>query len=46
VLASDAHDVSSRPPRLSAGRDAAARIVGDEQAARLVSGTPLAITGG
>lgn len=46
VLASDAHDTSARPPRMSAGRDAAARIVGEEEAARLVRGTPLAIVSG
>lgn len=45
VLASDAHDTTSRPPRISAGRDAAARIVGADEAARLVRGTPLDIAG-
>ena len=46
VLASDAHDTESRPPRISAGRDAAAKIVGPEEAERLVQGTPLAIVTG
>jgi protein-tyrosine phosphatase len=46
VLASDAHDTRSRPPRMSAGRDAAARIVGREEAERMVRGTPLAIVSG
>lgn len=46
VLASDAHDTTSRPPRMSAGRDAAAGIVGPEEAQRLVHGMPLAIVSG
>jgi protein-tyrosine phosphatase len=46
VLASDAHDTRARPPRISAGRDAAARIVGDGEARRLVRETPLAIISG
>jgi protein-tyrosine phosphatase len=46
VLASDAHDTRARPPRISAGRDAAARIVGAEEAGRLVRETPLAIVCG
>jgi protein-tyrosine phosphatase len=46
VLASDAHDTTSRPPRLAPGRDAAARIVGEEEARRLTQGTPLSIVRG
>ena len=46
VLASDAHDTESRPPRISAGRDAAARIVGAEEAARMTREMPLAIVAG
>ena len=46
VLASDAHDTVERPPRLAPGRDAAAKIVGDEEAQRLVYDTPLRISRG
>jgi protein-tyrosine phosphatase len=46
VLASDAHDTRARPPRISAGRDAAARIVGAVEAEKLVRATPLAIVSG
>lgn len=46
VLASDAHDPSARPPRISAGRGAAARIVGDEEAAKLVDDNPRRIAQG
>ena len=46
VLASDAHDTVERPPRIAPGRDAAARIVGEEEALRLVQGTPLRIVRG
>ncbi len=40
VLASDAHDTVSRPPRMAPGRDAAARIIGDEAARKLVEDNP------
>jgi protein-tyrosine phosphatase len=46
VLASDAHDARTRPPRISAGRDAAARVVGAAEAEKLVRATPLAIISG
>lgn len=46
VIASDAHDTVERPPRIAPGRDAAAKIVGDEEALRLVYGTPLRIARG
>lgn len=40
ALASDAHDTEVRPPRIAPGREAAARIVGEEEADRLVAGNP------
>ena len=46
VLASDAHDSVDRPPRMAPGRDAAAQIVGEEEARRLVYDTPLRIVRG
>jgi protein-tyrosine phosphatase len=46
VLASDAHDRVDRPPRIAPGRDAAAKIVGDEEALRMTHGTPLRIVRG
>ncbi len=46
VLASDAHDTVDRPPRIAPGRDAAAKIVGEEEALRLTHGTPLRIVRG
>ena len=46
VLASDAHDTAERPPRMAPGRDAAAKIVGEEEAQRLVYETPLRIARG
>ena len=46
VLASDAHDTVSRPPRIAPGRDAAARIVGDEEARKLVEDHPRRIVRG
>jgi protein-tyrosine phosphatase len=46
VIASDAHDTVERPPRLAPGRDAAAQIVGEEEALRLVYDTPLRIARG
>jgi protein-tyrosine phosphatase len=42
-IASDAHGVRSRNPRLSAARDAAARIIGREAAEKLVTGNPGAV---
>ena len=46
VLASDAHDTTDRPPRMAPGRDAAAKIVGEEEALRMTHGTPLRIVRG
>jgi protein-tyrosine phosphatase len=43
VLATDAHDTEKRVPMLSAARDAAAEICGDEVADALVDGNPAAI---
>ncbi len=43
VLASDAHDLRHRPPVLSAGREAAAAICGQDVADALVEGNPQAI---
>jgi len=46
VISSDAHGTRSRPPILSAARDAAAKIVGAAQAERLVSANPAAVVAG
>jgi len=46
VLASDAHDTTDRPPRIAPGRDAAAQIVGEEEARRLTWDLPLRIVRG
>jgi protein-tyrosine phosphatase len=46
VLATDAHSLNSRPPILSGGRDAVARLCGDEIADMLVEGNPRAIVEG
>ncbi len=46
VLASDAHGAEKRPPVLSAGRDAAAQIVGGDVARALVDDNPSAIVAG
>lgn len=46
LLASDAHDVRDRPPRMAPGRDAAAKIVGADEARRLTLDTPQRILGG
>jgi len=46
VLASDAHDTTGRPPRIAPGRDAAANIVGAEEARRMTLDTPLRIVSG
>lgn len=43
LLATDAHNVDRRPPRLAKARDAVARRCGDATATRLVATTPLAI---
>ena len=40
LLATDAHDLKSRPPRLSCGRDLAAKRVGDIEAENLVVTRP------
>jgi len=45
-LASDTHRPSKRPPILSRGRDAAARIIGEAGARRLVYDNPLAVVEG
>src|SRR3989442_11684276 len=45
-LATDAHRPSKRPPILSRGRDAAARIVGEGAVRRLVYDNPLAVVEG
>jgi protein-tyrosine phosphatase len=45
IIASDAHNVKHRPPRLDHGRDAAAAIIGDEQAEALVNSAPMDIVG-
>jgi protein-tyrosine phosphatase len=46
VLASDSHDVRYRPPVLSKAVAAAAAVVGEEAARRMVDGTPRAILDG
>jgi len=46
VIASDAHDTTERPPRIAPGRDAAAKIVGEEEALRLTKDIPLRIVRG
>lgn len=43
ILASDAHSTGRRVPRLSQAREVAARLVGAEEANRLVLGRPQAI---
>jgi len=43
VLATDAHDMTNRPPILSSARDAAAAICGEEVADALVEANPRAI---
>ena len=43
ILASDAHNLEHRPPRLEAGRAAAAEIVGEEESWRMVRDRPRAI---
>jgi protein-tyrosine phosphatase len=46
VIASDAHDTEHRPPVLSPGREAVAKIAGDDVARALVEGNPAAIVAG
>ncbi len=46
ILASDGHDPVRRPPVLSAGRDAAAKICGQDVAHALVDDNPRAVIGG
>ncbi len=46
VLATDAHGTGKRPPALRAAVDAAARIVGQEAAERMVTGNPARILRG
>lgn len=46
AIASDAHDTTERPPRIAPGRDAAALIVGEEEALRMTRGTPQRIVRG
>jgi protein-tyrosine phosphatase len=43
IIATDAHDMTSRPPILSQGYACAERLVGQEEAERLVQTRPLAI---
>ncbi|MGJ0507138.1 MAG: tyrosine-protein phosphatase [Methylocystis sp.] len=43
ILATDAHNIASRPPVLSQGLAYAARLVGDEEAERLAKTRPLAV---
>jgi protein-tyrosine phosphatase len=45
-LATDCHRTERRPPILSRGRDAAARIIGEERAHRLVYENPMAVVNG
>ncbi len=44
ILASDAHNIKSRPPALEPGRAAAAKIVGEDESWRLVQDTPSQIS--
>jgi protein-tyrosine phosphatase len=43
IIASDAHGLKSRPPLLSAARNAAAKIIGADAAAKLVDANPRAV---
>ena len=45
VIATDAHNLKSRPPLLAEGRDAAAKWVGEEEACRMVQERPQAVLG-
>jgi len=46
VIATDAHDTEHRPPVLSAGREAVAKIAGPDIARALVEDNPAAIVAG
>lgn len=46
IIASDAHNIAYRPPRLDHGRDAAAEIVGIEVATEMVSARPAQLVAG
>lgn len=46
ILASDAHNLNFRPPRLDHGRDAAAEIIGAKLAQQLVYDRPKALVAG
>jgi protein-tyrosine phosphatase len=46
MLATDAHNLDSRPPQLAAGRDAAAELCGPEVARMLVADNPRALLSG
>jgi len=46
VLASDAHNVKSRPPNMSVGREAVADLCGEEVARALVEDNPRAVVTG
>jgi protein-tyrosine phosphatase len=46
LLATDAHWADERPPVLSAGRRAAASVVGEDAARKLVEDNPRAIIEG
>lgn len=43
ILASDAHDISRRPPSMSEGREMAAKRLGDEEARHLVETRPTGV---
>ena len=43
IIASDAHNQEHRPPQLAHGRDAAAKVIGIENANKLVIENPMAI---
>jgi protein-tyrosine phosphatase len=46
VIASDAHDIESRPPRIRPGLEVARRILGEDTANNLVHATPRRIVHG
>lgn len=46
LIASDAHSVGRRPPRLLKAVEAAADLVGEQRALRMVHDVPLAVLGG
>ncbi|MBK6741995.1 MAG: capsular biosynthesis protein [Hydrogenophilales bacterium] len=45
IIASDAHNLESRPPKLSEGRDAVAALLGERMARRMVHERPARILG-